>query len=198
MEMTPIMTTASRRHVNPLALQPEDILIEDIAHHLSQINRFNGALRNPMSVAQHSIGVRRMLAAVGCKPIVQLQGLLHDAPEAYLGDVTKWLKAAPEMKSFREAETRAWVTIARVYKLDIVLDSRVEAADALIVRYEAHLNDIELPNPAYGPLKDFELAFCNSVLAPWGSFGCKLACDTFLREFTTLSNLSSFRLVRSK
>jgi 5'-deoxynucleotidase YfbR-like HD superfamily hydrolase len=61
--------------------KPESICIEDIAHHLSQINRFTGATPFEYSVAQHSLLVSRL-----CEPHYALFGLLHDAAEAYLGD----------------------------------------------------------------------------------------------------------------
>jgi hypothetical protein len=121
--------------VDPLDLRVEDIQLEDIAHHLSCINRFNGALHTPVNVAQHSVYVSRLLDGTG----LEMVGLLHDAPEAYLGDMVKWLKATPQMAAFREAEDRAWSRIAERFNLDPVLidDPRLEEADRLMVRFEA-------------------------------------------------------------
>src|SRR5678809_1437773 len=99
----PMLTTSTGRKVNPMALTPEDISIEDIAHHLSCINRWCGALREPISVAQHCVHVSWLLQGTG----LELDGLLHDASEAYLGDVTKWVKRHPSMEFYREAEQRA-------------------------------------------------------------------------------------------
>ncbi|HQP24038.1 MAG TPA: hypothetical protein PLP16_02645, partial [Smithellaceae bacterium] len=67
--------------------KPEMILVEDIVHSLSLINRFNGAAKFPYSVAQHSLYVAGLLP-----PELKLQGLLHDAPEAYVGDMVSPLK----------------------------------------------------------------------------------------------------------
>jgi len=61
--------------------KPEDICIEDIAHHLALINRYNGAIRVPYSVAEHC--VRASYLTTG-DPLVNL---LHDSAEAYIGDI---------------------------------------------------------------------------------------------------------------
>lgn len=74
------------RQIHPFDLRLEDICLEDIAHHLSLINRFVGAMREPYSVAQHSLYVSDHLP-----PHLQVWGLLHDAPEALsgFGDVSR-------------------------------------------------------------------------------------------------------------
>lgn len=64
------------------------INIRDIACALSRINRFCGATRLPVNVADHSLNVVRYLALQRASAAVQLLGLLHDAHEAYIGDIT--------------------------------------------------------------------------------------------------------------
>lgn len=66
---------------------PDMINIRDIAHHLALINRFNGATETPYAVAQHSVLVADLLLAKKQPAHVCLGGLLHDAHEAYLGNV---------------------------------------------------------------------------------------------------------------
>ena len=70
-----------------LETRPESIQIEDIAHALSQANRYTGHCRFPYPVAQHS--------RLGSYLVPQqhaLQFLLHDASEAYIGDMNRPLK----------------------------------------------------------------------------------------------------------
>jgi 5'-deoxynucleotidase YfbR-like HD superfamily hydrolase len=81
--------------------RPEQIDPLDIAHALSQICRFTGHVRVFYSVAQHSCLVAEIVqdlckGAYGavCPDVGSLQALLHDAPEAYIGDVSTPLKRA--------------------------------------------------------------------------------------------------------
>lgn len=70
-------------------LKESDIDIYDIAHALSNNIRFNGHSRIPYSVAEHSV----MLSLFVPRPLA-LAALLHDAAEAYIGDIIAPVKAA--------------------------------------------------------------------------------------------------------
>lgn len=84
----PYIQTYTGKLFTPYDPNPDDIDINDIAHSLSLINRFNGHTKIPYSVAEHSLWVSRH-----CKSnSVALLGLLHDASEAYLGDIARPLK----------------------------------------------------------------------------------------------------------
>jgi 5'-deoxynucleotidase YfbR-like HD superfamily hydrolase len=61
---------------------PGDVTLDDIAHSLARINRFNGHTGICYSVAQHAVGVAAILPRR-----LQMFGLMHDAGECYLGDV---------------------------------------------------------------------------------------------------------------
>tara|TARA_R100000152_G_C6632909_1_gene79923 strand:- start:48 stop:569 length:522 start_codon:yes stop_codon:yes gene_type:complete len=72
--------------------RPEDVNIEDIAHALSLQCRFNGHVTDLYSVAEHSIRVADIVSEHTDDPQVIMTALLHDASEAYLGDIVKPLK----------------------------------------------------------------------------------------------------------
>lgn len=130
---SPWILTYTGKKVNPLDLQLEDIDIHDIAHHLATINRWCGALRAPISVAQHSVHVSHLCDGTG----YELDGLLHDASEAFLGEVTKWLKGSEAMAGYRAAESRATEVISKKFHLTTPLPAVVEKADRTMVSIEA-------------------------------------------------------------
>ncbi len=84
---------------HPAAPHIDDVHIEDIAHGLAFQCRFNGQTRSFYSVAQHSLFVAALVPAR-----LKLAALLHDAAEAYLGDMVKPLKALfPEFSRMEQA-----------------------------------------------------------------------------------------------
>lgn len=147
--MKPLILTYTGKEIDPLHLSPEDICIEDIAHALSMCNRFAGHTLRPISVAQHSIYVARLCDHdVNCassdptklcdcgREAAPLQGLLHDASEAYLGDITKWLKAQPEYAPYRNAEDAVQRAVYRKFGLPEEMLPIVAWADKLMLRFE--------------------------------------------------------------
>lgn len=109
----PVIRTYTGHWFNPLEPKTSDINISDIAHALACCARFAGHLARPVWVAQHCVFVAHL-----CKHLpleIQLQALLHDAAEAYLGDITKWVKHDPGMKFYRDAEDRLQQIIFEVY-----------------------------------------------------------------------------------
>ena len=77
---------------NPLEPEPEKIKIEDIAHPLTLACRANGHMTHFFSVAQHSINCAHEAKARGLSRKLQLACLLHDASEAYIGDIVRPMK----------------------------------------------------------------------------------------------------------
>lgn len=75
--------------------RPEAVDLDDIAVGLSNTCRFNGQVRKFYSVAEHSVLVADILAATGYGSL-SLAGLLHDASEAYLGDLISPIKGLIE------------------------------------------------------------------------------------------------------
>jgi 5'-deoxynucleotidase YfbR-like HD superfamily hydrolase len=88
----------SGRRLDLLDPSPLDVEIEDIAHGLARVARWNGqtAGANAFSVAQHSVLVERI--AVELNPRLarsaRLMALLHDSPEYVIGDLISPFKAA--------------------------------------------------------------------------------------------------------
>lgn len=72
-----------------LDLRARDVDWGDIARHLAHIPRYNGACHEPYTVAQHSL-----LVADHLPDKLKVHGLLHDAHEAYIGDIGTPVQAA--------------------------------------------------------------------------------------------------------
>lgn len=91
--MTWLLTIEGREHeLTPGAAALNAPTIAEIAHSLALINRFTGHARRPYSVAEHSLLVADLAAADGASAIVQLAALMHDAHEAFSGDVASPVK----------------------------------------------------------------------------------------------------------
>ncbi len=89
----------SGRRLDLLDPSPLDVEIEDVAHGLAFVARWNGQTAGdwPFSVAQHSLVVEDLFARLspgGCPPGHRLAALLHDAPEYVIGDMISPFKAA--------------------------------------------------------------------------------------------------------
>lgn len=108
----------------PLDPQPGDVHIEDIAHHLSNICRFTGATSAHYSVAQHSV-----LVSLHVPPPDALWGLLHDASEAYINDMSRPLKRQAVMLPYRSIEDRLMECIANRFGLHGDVPDSVHRAD---------------------------------------------------------------------
>lgn len=95
---------------------PDDVQIEDIAHALSQFTRFTGHTRYKFySVGEHSVLCSVVADFLGLSPRLQLIALLHDASEAYCGDVNRPLKQ--ELPQYKNAEDKIMNAIWRKYNL---------------------------------------------------------------------------------
>lgn len=96
--------------------------ILDIAHALSHLCRFTGHVRRFYSVAEHSVHCSHLVPAEDA-----LAALLHDAPEAFLGDVSRPLKSL--LPGYRELEARIEPVVLARFGLPPVLPPSVKVAD---------------------------------------------------------------------
>jgi len=119
----------------PLDPRPEDVNIRDIAHHLSMLCRFTGAVKSFYSVGEHSVRVSFIVPT--------LQALVHDATEAYLNDIARPLKYSDEYVGVRNAEDRVWRVCAAAFKVPVVMDPAVHYADGCLLVTEKR--DLLLP-----------------------------------------------------
>lgn len=127
--MKPTIQTVSGRYFPLLAPTPVDIHIEDIAHALANLCRFTGHVREFYSVAQHSVLVSTIVPAE-----LALVGLLHDASEAYVTDVSAPLK--PHLVNYAEIETRIMETVLTAFNLPTEIPQAVKHADRILLASE--------------------------------------------------------------
>ncbi len=117
------------RQIYPFDLRPEDVDVEEIAHSLAHLCRFNGHCREFYSVAQHSY-----LVASQLPPELALAGLLHDATEAYCGDMIRPIKR--DLPAYTEMEAGIWRAIAGAFGLLVDLPPEVKIADTRMLQTE--------------------------------------------------------------
>lgn len=155
------MTTFSGMRVDPYNLTPDDIRIEDIAHSLGYLCRFGGHVSEFYSVGQHSIRVARAVP-----PAYMLEGLLHDATEAYIQDLIRPVKK--RLAVYRTLEETVWRALA--FKYDLPLSHSVEVVEADESALKAELLQFvphsrhELDNERWQSID--QLPFIQSVLNP--------------------------------
>ena len=160
----------------PLDPRSEEVFIEDIAHALSHQNRFNGHLKWPYSVAQHSVLCSKYI--VGDKNR-QLLALLHDAAEAYIGDVIRPVKY--NLPLFKEIEDRIMEAVFEKFGLnpskeDIAAVKTIDNLMCAAEKRDMHPTKVEwenMPDPT-GIIPKIE---------PWGH---SYAQGQFIRRFNEL------------
>ena len=154
--------TGKKLHfLNP---QPDEICIEDIAHHLSLTCRFAGAVKWFYSVAEHS---KRVAEIVPNK--YKLLALLHDGGEYALTDMCSPVKIRfPEFKALENAILQM---ILRKYNVDPLLGTHgiVKEADRILLATEARdlMNNMNgwaaLPRPLKCKIKPLRSTFAEAL-----------------------------------
>lgn len=156
----------------PMDPRPAEIHIEDIAHALSLICRFGGHCKEFYSVAEHSVRVSQLLP-----PELALDGLLHDAAEAYIGDMVRPLKAM--LPEYCSAEDLIRKAIAARYGINPIEPPEVTFADNVMLATEAR--DLLHAPPA--PWLELPPPLPERV---WPQIWPDMAEKLFLRQFTAL------------
>lgn len=141
------MGMASGRVFWPLDPRANEVHIDDIAQALSNVCRFGGRSSEFYSVAQHSVWVARYVEQQWPgRPVLALQALLHDAAEAYLGDVVRPLKPAMVVERagnyelFALTEERVMDAIRERFGLpapDFIEKANIKLADDVALATEA-------------------------------------------------------------
>lgn len=157
----PYMLTASGKHFDLLDPKPEQVDHRDIFAAISKLCRFTGHCIEAYTVGQHSLLVMSLVP-----PEFRLEALMHDAAEAYTGDVGTPMKVALEdlgCTAFREIEHRIEAVVRGKYGLPAKLSPEVKHADLVALGLEKRwlmprdhepwpvLEGIELP-----PDEDFQ------------------------------------------
>jgi 5'-deoxynucleotidase YfbR-like HD superfamily hydrolase len=134
----------SGRRLDLLDPSPLDVEIEDIAHGLARVARWNGQTvgKHPFSVAQHSILVVAITNALYPEigAVGRLAALLHDAPEYVIGDMISPFKAVigPD---YWDVEKRLAVAIRRRFslpdQLPAAIAGAIKSADRVAAFHEA-------------------------------------------------------------
>jgi len=114
-------------------LDANEISILDIAHALSNICRFTGHCREFYSVAEHCVIMSQM--GHWTSNAQRFEALMHDAHEAYIGDMSAPLKhISPEFKAF---EKRVEAMVRRRFGLPEQLSPEIKDADLRMLAMEA-------------------------------------------------------------
>lgn len=186
----------SGRRLDLLEPSPLDIEIQDIAHGLARVARWNGQTQgdHAFSVAQHVLVVEEIAGAQnkGWSARWRLAALLHDAPEYVIGDLISPFKTAIGL-DYKAFENRLLEAIHRRFGLPPVLPVEVTAAIKAADRTAAYFEATRLAGFAVDEAETFfgapdrlpaMLVRRLAALAPWSAADAQ---RRLVERFETLS-----------
>lgn len=172
--------TSQGRRISILNPREEDIYIDDIACAISKQCRYNGSVIDFYSVAQHCIlGAWIAQEKFGSKELAK-EFLLHDASEAYIGDMIRPLKI--HIPIFLEIEERFNTAIANKFGVPAVMSKEIKLIDNIMLAWEKRTL---LPNSeVWSGLPEIEEYHLRDIVPwPW-----ETAKNAYLHAFEVLFN----------
>jgi hypothetical protein len=186
----------SGRRLDLLDPSPLDIEIEDIAHGLARVARWNGQTvgEHAFSVAQHCLVVEEIVAHL--KPEVEprwrLAALLHDAPEYVIGDMISPFKAALGV-DYRTFEDRLESAIHVRFGLPAGTPPQIKALIKQADRASAFFEAIQLAGFSHAEALDLFGAPPAGYSLHIEPQPAPLAQDRFLHRYNLLSESAGYR-----
>jgi hypothetical protein len=173
--------------LHPFAPRPGEIQIRDIARGLAGTFRYRAQTRRLYNVAEHSVIVSLYVA-----PEHAREALLHDASEAYFGDMVGPVKAAPLMAGFRVVEDRLQ---AAIYAAFGVVPTEASSADVHTIDRRACSDEMPLLLAPGEALPDAEATHATHMLACRAKYGAPLGAaipclSVFQAEYLFLSRFA--------
>ena len=157
------------RYLDLMKPDPAAIKLETIAHGLARICRFGGQIREWYSVAEHSLWCERQAEADGCDDDARRAVLLHDAAEAYIGDVVRPLKRL--LPLYREIEDRLHAAIGERFGVNFeAWKETIHDIDNALLKAEREQLFTDLPAHNWTSLDGVR------------SIGLDLTSDVFIRS----------------
>lgn len=177
MTLEPTILTAHGTYFDFETPQESAIDIISIAHALSQICRFTGHTRQFYSVAQHSYMVSMIVP-----PKFAFEALMHDAAEAYIGDIASPLKQ--RLHDYQRIEANVEQAVFQRFDIALPLDNCIKRADLIMLATEAR--DLLPKHSSWFAGSDIQPL--KEVLTPLDSHSAK---RIFIQRFNQLSVLRS-------
>jgi len=183
----------SGRRLDLLDPSPLDVELEDIAHGLARVARWNGQTKGAhiFSVAQHSLLVEALARAKlpRLDKNARLALLLHDAPEYVVGDMISPFKVVIG-DSYKAVEKRLLAAIHLRFGVPAKLPDTLTALIKIADRSAAYLEATRLAGFAdaearrfFGPPPKFSAALERDYLTPWSAGTAK---SRFVERFEKL------------